>query len=129
MYGFHMTRQGYSYTVGGPGGHRPTHFGASPPRSRMCRSWAGVVTWSAVVRPIGHTAKYSKTTLESACDREINIQFSGNSSGGHSCSQHANCTFPKHLRHLWHCVVWPFILPNKGETLTNRDVNKFVHKM
>ncbi len=30
----------------------------------------------------------------------------GNSSGGHSCSHHANCTLPQNLRHLWHCAVW-----------------------
>ncbi len=23
---------------------------------------------------------------------------------GHSCSQHANCTLPQNLRHLWHCA-------------------------
>ncbi len=31
--------------------------------------------------------------------REMNIQFMGNSSGGHSCSQHANCTLPQNLQH------------------------------
>ncbi len=30
----------------------------------------------------------------------------GTSSGGHFCSQHANCTLPQNLRHLWHCAVW-----------------------
>ncbi len=29
--------------------------------------------------------------------REINIQFTGNSSGGHSCRQNANCTLPQNL--------------------------------
>ncbi|XP_042162294.1 uncharacterized protein LOC121840965 isoform X1 [Oncorhynchus tshawytscha] len=78
-------------------------------------------TWSVVVRPVGHTAKFSKTTLKAAYGKEINIQFSGHSSGGHSCSQHANCTLPQKkstsvfpcsyfsqslsLRHLWCCVV------------------------
>ena len=62
-------------------------------------------TWSVIVRSVGRTAKFSKTMLEVAYGREINIQLSGNSSGGHSCSQHANCTLPQNLRHLWHCVV------------------------
>ncbi|KAI7802958.1 putative NACHT [Triplophysa rosa] len=30
-----------------------------------------------------------------AYGREMDIQFTSNSSGGHSCSQHANCTLPK----------------------------------
>ncbi len=67
--------------------------------------WCGY-TWSAVVRPVGCTAKFSETPLEMVYGREINIQLTGNSSGGHSCSQHANCTLPQNLRHLWHCAVW-----------------------
>ena len=51
-------------------------------------------TWTAVVRLVERSAKFSKTELEEAYGREINIMFSGNSSGGHSCSQHANCTLP-----------------------------------
>ncbi len=66
--------------------------------------WCGY-TWSAVVRPVGCTTKLSKTPLEMAYGREMNIQFTGNSSCGHSCSQHANCTLPRNLRHLWHCAV------------------------
>ncbi len=79
--------------------------------------WCGY-PWSAVVRPVGCTDKFSETPLETAYGREINIQFTGNSSGGHSCSQHANCTLPQNLRHLWHCAIviklhileWPFIV-------------------
>jgi hypothetical protein len=63
--------------------------------------WHGY-TWSAVVRPVGRTAKFSKTL---SYGRELNIKLTGNSSGGHSCSQHANCVLPQNLRHLWHCVV------------------------
>jgi hypothetical protein len=61
--------------------------------------WRGY-TRSVVVRPVGRTAKFSKPTLEATYGREINIQLSGNCSGGHSCSQHANCTLPQNLRHL-----------------------------
>ncbi len=43
------------------------------------------------------TAKFSETPLEMAYGREMNIQFTGNSSGGHSCSQHANCMLPQNL--------------------------------
>ncbi len=68
------------------------------------QGWCGCM-WSAVVRSVGRTGKFSETPLETAYGREMNMQFTGNSSGGHSCSQHANCTLPQNLRHLWHCAV------------------------
>ncbi len=66
--------------------------------------WCGY-TWSAVVRLVGCSAKFFEMSLETAHGREMNIKFTGNSSGGHSCSQHANCTLPQILRDLWHCAV------------------------
>ena len=60
--------------------------------------WHGY-TCSADVWPVGRMVKFSKTTLEVAYGREIHIKFSGNSSGGHSCSRHTN-------------LEWPFIVPS-----------------
>ncbi len=63
--------------------------------------WCGY-TWSAVARLVECRAKFSETPLETAYGREMNMS----SSGGHSCSQHASCTLPQNLQHLWHCAVW-----------------------
>jgi hypothetical protein len=68
-------------------------------------------TWSAVLRLVGGTAKFSKTMLEAVYGREMNIQFSGKSSGGHSCSQHANCMELCCVTKL-HILEWPFIVPS-----------------
>ncbi len=76
--------------------------------------WCGY-TWSADVRTVGCTAKFSETPLETTYGREINIQFTGNSSGGHSCSQHTNCTLPQNLRQL-HILEWPFIVVSLRHT-------------
>ncbi len=89
-------------------------------RCWMWRSWVGVVTrglrlWG---RLDALTNSLKGLMVETAYGREMNIQFTGNSSGGHSCSQHANCTLPQNLQHLWHCAIviklhileWAFIV-------------------
>jgi hypothetical protein len=116
------------------------------------RGWHGY-SWPVVV-----TAKFSKMALEAVYGREINIQFSGNSSGGYSCSQHAKCSiktsdtcgivscdktanfrvafyFPQLKVHMCNdhgvlsaSVRWVDYL-GKGEMLTNRYVNKCVHNI
>jgi poly(3-hydroxyalkanoate) synthetase len=87
-------------------------------------------TLSAVVRLVEHTVKFSKTTLEAAYSREINIMFSGNSSGGHSCSQHAKCTLSQTIETLvalccltnLHILVAFFCPQHKGYLFDDRAV-------
>jgi hypothetical protein len=69
--------------------------------------WRGC-KWCEVVLLVERTAKFSKMMLEAFFLREVNIQLSGNSSGGHSCSQHANCMCPQLQTSLalWCVIKW-----------------------
>jgi hypothetical protein len=54
--------------------------------------------WLELKHPVVHVGKllaHTSAVDEVAYGREINIQLYGNSSGGHSCSQHANCMLPQ----------------------------------
>ncbi len=69
------------------------------------------------MRPVGCTAKLSETPLKTAYGREINIQFTGNSSGGqlHAPSKLATsvelcCVIKLHI------LEWPFIVASLRHT-------------
>ena len=66
----------------------------------MWRSWAGGGGLGLEVEVLGWSwmyVKLSETPLEAAYGREMNIQFTGDSSGGYSCSQHENFNILQNL--------------------------------
>ncbi len=75
-------------------------------RCWMWRSWAGVVThglwlWGRLdVLPNSLKHLWRQLMVDT-----LAFNSRGNSSGGHSCSQHANCMLPQNFQHLWHCAV------------------------
>ncbi len=66
--------------------------------------WCGY-TWSAVVRLVGCTAKFSEMPWRRLMVEKLTLNSTGNSSGGHSCSQHANCTLPQNCDISGMCCV------------------------
>lgn len=81
------------------------------------RSWDGVVTRGLeAVNPVVCSAKISETTLEATYGKEVNIQSSGNISGGHSSSKHANCLLVTlvalRCATKLHILEWLFIVPS-----------------
>jgi hypothetical protein len=125
------------------------YSGPSQTILQVKRSWAAVVTWSAVVRPVGCTAKFSKSTLEVAYGRDIHIEFSPAVIMqlhipwtldicdivlcGLLLSPSTRCTcvmimlFYQHLDMPHLSGGW--IMLTKAEMLTNRDSNKFGHNI
>jgi hypothetical protein len=109
----------------GLGGHRPTHlaakpthWGARPGQSELVfpPQRGFIIKYSSALRlrSFGHTAKFSKMTLEAVYGREMNIELSGNSSAGHSCSQNAPSKLETSValccvRKL-HILEWHFIV-------------------
>jgi hypothetical protein len=84
-----------------------TSANQSPLQRRTCCLSSAWYSWNRDSSDEEHTSpacQCPSKTVENGI--EMNIKFSGNSSGGHSCSRHANCTLPLNLRHLWHCVLW-----------------------
>jgi hypothetical protein len=82
-------------------------------RSRIWRSWAGLVTLGLL---LWGRLDVLPNSLKRRYGREMNILLSGNSSGGHSCSQHANYMLPQTWDNcgivLFDKTEWLIIVPS-----------------
>ena len=97
--------------------YRQKYYSAAPLHRRSCRwrswmwrFWAGVITHTMwLCSRLDVLPNSIKTLLEAAYGRKMNMKLSGNSSVGHSCSQHAImalCCVTK-----LHNLEWPFTVP------------------
>ena len=112
----------------GLGGHRPTHWGARPSQSEFVfphknpllqtEILLSVIScpggWSQTIPQVKKPdmevlGRHGYTwSLEAVYGREMNIQLSGNSSGGHSFRQHANCRLCQLETSVAMCCVTKF---------------------
>lgn len=99
--------------------HKKTHTVYHLAKHRWSCTWR---SWDGVVTHCCEAAKFSMMPLETAHGREMTIQFGGNSFGGSSGHQRANCP-----RDVCYFAFWYATPVEAGEVLTNTDLYGFVN--